>query len=282
MFTETFHFNSGDVPVFTCHECLEEHVAHSEMTHLHDDIEIVSVLKGNINCQTGDEHFNLQKGDICFINRHQLHSLHETGGESSHRVLIIGCDLLKKTPSVYKKYIKVFLDDMSFSHVRFEGSGSHAAEINKIINEMERLKEAAAPAYELEVLSLIYKLVWHLYQAYSTGSAPKPADTNMLTQEKMTEFVYEHFNEPLTLDDIAGSGSVSRSQCSKLFKHYTEMSPISFLNHHRLEVSRDMLRSTGKSIADIALECGFSDQSYYNRMFKQEYACTPLEYRKSA
>ena len=282
MFTETFHFNNGDVPVFTCHECLDEHIAHSEMTHLHNDIEIVSVLKGNINCQTGDEHFNLKKGDICFINRNQLHSLHETGGESSHRVLIIGSELLKKTPSVYEKYIKVFLDDLSFSHVRFEGCESHAAEINKIINEMEQLKDEAAPAYELEVLSLIYRLIWHLYQAYTSGPASRPVDKNMLIQEQMTEFIYEHFSEPITLDDIANSGKISRSQCSKLFRHFTEMSPINFLNHHRLELSRDMLRSTNKSISEIAFECGFSDQSYYNRMFKQAYACTPLEYRKGA
>ena len=281
MFAETFHFNTGEIPVFTCRECLEEHKTHSEMTHLHKDIEIVSVLKGTISCQTGDENFDLKKGDICFINRNQIHSLHENGTESSHRVLIIGHDLLKKIPSVYNKYIKVFLEDMSFSHVRFEGMDSHAAEINKYINDMEKLKKKAEPGYELEMLSMIYKILWHLYTAYAHGSAPKAPDNNLLIQEHMMEFIYEHFDEPLTLDEIAASGNISRSQCSKLFKQYSGMSPITFLNHHRLEVSRDMLRSTDESIANIALACGFSDQSYFNRLFLREYACTPLEYRKS-
>lgn len=281
MFAETFHFNTGEIPVFTCRECLEKHNTHSEMTHLHKDIEIVSVLKGNINCQTGDQHFNLKKGDICFINRNQLHSLHVNGRETSHRVLIIGHELLKKIPTVYNKYIKVFLEDMSFSHVRFEGMDSHAAEINKYISDMEELKKKAEPGYELEMLSMIYKILWHLYNAYIQGSSPKAPDSNLLIQEQMMEFVYEHFDEALTLDDIAASGNISRSQCSKLFKQYSGMSPISFLNHHRLEVSRDMLRSTDEPIANIALACGFSDQSYFNRLFLREYACTPLEYRKS-
>ncbi len=282
MFAETFHFNSGDLPVFTCRECLQEHQAHSEMAHLHKDIEIISVLKGNIDCRTGDERFNLKKGDICFINKDQLHGLYQTGDESSHRILIIGNELLKKIPSLYKKYIKVFLEDMSFSHVRFEGKDSHADEINKNINAMEKIKKKALPGYELEMLSLIYKILWHLYNAYIQGPEAGPPDNNLIILEKMTEYVYEHFDEPLTLDIIADSGNISRSQCSKLFKQYTDMSPISFLNHHRLEVSRDMLRSTDESIANIAFACGFSDQSYFNRLFLREYACTPLEYRRSA
>ena len=146
---------------------------------------------------------------------------------------------------------------------------------------MEKLKKKAEPGYELEMLSMIYKILWHLYTAYAHGSAPKAPDNNLLIQEQMMEFIYEHFDEPLTLDEIAASGNISRSQCSKLFKQYSGMSPITFLNHHRLEVSRDMLRSTDESIANIALACGFSDQSYFNRLFLREYACTPLEYRKS-
>ena len=282
MFAETFHFNTGDLPVFTCHECLEEHQAHSEMSHLHEDIEIVSVLKGNIDCKTGEERFNLKKGDICFINKHHLHALYQTGEDSSHRILIIGSELLKKIPSVYNKYIKVFLEDSGFSHVRFTGRDSHAAEINNYINVMEELKKNEEPGYELEMLSIIYKILWHLYNAYVSGSATRPPDNNLLIQEQMMEFIYEHFDEPLTLDEIAEAGNISRSQCSKLFKKYSGMSPISFLNHHRLELSRDMLRSTDNSIADISLSCGFSDQSYYNRLFRKEYGCTPLEYRKSA
>ena len=281
MFKDTIHYNTGTLPVFTCHECLDKHKTHSEMSHMHKDIEIVSVLKGSIRCQTEDTPFELKKGDICFINHDHLHALYPTDKNSSHRILIIGADLLKNVPAVYEKYIKVFLEDKNFSHVRFEGNNSHAHEIDKYITELETLKKDAEDGYELEMLSILYKIMWHLYNAYVSGPAPAPVDENQLIQQEMAEFVYEHFNEPITLDDIAASGHISRSQCSKLFKHYTNMSPISFLNHHRLEVSCDMLRTTNESIARIALDCGFSDQSYFNRMFRLQYGCTPLEYRKS-
>jgi len=281
MFIDTIHYNTGDLPVFTCRECLDEHKTHSEMSHLHKDIEIVSVLKGSIRCQTDDAPFELKKGDICFINHDCLHALYPTDENSSHRVLIIGSRLLKNVPAVYEKYIKLFLDDKNFSHVRFEGNNSHAAEINNYISEIEELKKKGEDGYELEMLSILYRILWHLYNAYVSGPSLAPMDANQLIQLDMAEFIYEHFDEPITLDDIAASGHISRSQCSKLFKHYTNMSPISFLNHHRLEISRDMLRTTNENISKIAQDCGFSDQSYFNRLFLRQYGCTPLEYRKS-
>lgn len=280
MFIDTIHYNTGELPVFTCRECLGEHKAHSEMSHMHKDIEIISVLKGSIRCQTEDYPFDLKKGDICFINHDRLHALYPTDENSSHRILIIGADILKNMSAVYEKYIRIFLEDKSFSHLRFEGNESHAAEINNYISEIEDIKKRSEDGYELEMLSILYKIMWHLYTAYVSGPGPAPVEENQLIQQKMAEYIYEHFSEPVTLDDIAAAGNISRSQCSKLFKQYTNMTPINFLNMHRLEISRDMLRTTNESIARIAMDCGFTDQSYYNRLFKRQYGCTPLEYRK--
>ena len=280
MFIDTIHYNTRELPVFTCRECLGEHKTHSEMSHMHKDIEIISVLKGSIRCQTEDSPFDLKKGDICFINHDRLHALYPTDENSSHRILIIGADLLKNIPAVYERYIRIFLEDKGFSHLRFEGSDSHAAEINNYISEIEEIKKRDEDGSELEMLSILYKIMWHLYKAYVSGPAPAPVEENQFIQQKMAEYIYEHFSEPITLDDIAAAGHISRSQCSKLFKQYTNLTPVNFLNMHRLEISRDMLRTTNESIAKIALDCGFTDQSYYNRLFKRQYGCTPLEYRK--
>ena len=96
----------------------------------------------------------------------------------------------------------------------------------------------------------------------------------------MAEYIHNHYDEAISLDDIALAGNVSRSQASKLFNQYAKLSPISYLNTYRLELSRDLLRNSDDAISVIALKCGFSEQSYYNRLFLREYGCTPLEYRK--
>lgn len=98
----------------------------------------------------------------------------------------------------------------------------------------------------------------------------------------MVSYLYQHYSEKITLDDIAASGHVSRSKCCRIFKHYLQQSPIDFLNAYRLKVSCSLLASTDKSITEIALACGFNHLSYFSKYFAENYGCTPREYRKQA
>lgn len=279
---ESIQYEPGRLPVYTCRECLHTHQVHSEIAHVHKDIELISVLKGSVQCQTGGSVFELHTGDVCFINRGQLHALYEKPSQvDSHRVLVIGTALLTQIPGIYEKYIQGFLEDIRFSHVRFEGKDSPAAQISAAMDRIDALQEEKSDGYELEILSQLYGIISYLYQAYTQGPSLPVPDGNALIQQKMTEYIYGHYNEVLSLDDIAAAGHVSRSQCSRLFKQYTRLTPIQFLNKHRLEMSCEKLRRTSASVAEIAMACGIGDQSYFNRLFHRAYGVTPLEYRKT-
>lgn len=279
---DTIIFKNESLPIYARVENIALRTTHSEISHLHNNMEIIVVNSGKILCSTAGDEFELHTGDVCFINMKQLHSIYTDDGEKcSHRVLSVGISLLMQNPLIYEKYIKPMLDDASFSHIRFGGSTCPAAEIAELIAQIEELQNTTPCGYELELIALIHLLFHQLYLAYVNEPEKLPIDNNALTQKKMTEYIYEHFSEEIVLDDIAKEGNVSRSQCSKLFKKYTKLSPISFLNKHRLEISLKLLRSTGNSVADIAHSCGFFDQSYFNRLFLREYGCTPLVYRKS-
>jgi len=278
---DSFHFDNEMLPVFLQREHITEHVMHSEMAHWHDHIELIVIDRGAVSCNAGGSTFQLYKGDVCFINRRQLHRLDPADGEDCHHtVMIIGTGLLSQNPLLYEKYVRPILEDGQFSHIRFEGSGSPAARISELVGHARALDSEKAPGYELDLIATVHLILHQIYLSYI--AAPKAAvrDINAEIQQEMAEYIYAHFSENISLDDIAAAGSVSRSQCAKLFKQYTSLSPVSFLNKHRLELSREMLRSTSESIAAIALDCGFSDQSYYNRLFVREYGITPLAYRK--
>lgn len=279
---DTIIFENETLPVYVGAENIVLHETHSEMSHLHNNMEIIVVNNGTIICTAGAEKFELHAGDVCFINMKQLHSICTNDGiECRHRVISVGTSLLMQNPVIYEKYIKPMLEDSSFSHILFDGNTCPAAEIASLISQIEELQLNMPCGYELQLIALIHLLFYQLYLAYTDEPKKAPLDNNAFTVQKMIEYVYKHFNEELSLDDVAASGNVSRSQCSKLFKKYTKLSPMIFLNKHRLEVSLKLLRSTAKSIAEIALFCGFFDQSYFNRLFLREYGCTPLTYRKS-
>ncbi len=251
------------------------------MSHLHEHIEIIVIDKGTVRCKAAGVEFLLYKGDVCFINRRQLHQLEPGKGEDcSHTVMIIGAGLLSQNPLVYEKFIRPILEDERFSHIRFEGSGSPAARISELVEKAAAINAEESPGYELDLIATVHLILRQIYLAYITAPKTNPINVNAQIQRQMAEYIYENYTRVLSLNDIAVSGRVSRSQCYKLFKQYTGLSPISFLNKHRLELSREMLRSTSDTISFIALSCGFSDQSYYNRLFVREYGVTPMAYRK--
>ena len=279
---DTIIFENEHLPVHVGLENIALRQMHSEIPHLHNNIEIIVVNNGTITCSAGGSEFELHARDVCFINLKQLHSLYTNDGEEcNHLVLNVGISLLMQHPLIYEKYIKPMLEDTSFSHILFNGDSGPASEIASLISDIGELLHSASCGYELKLIALVHLLFYQLYLAYTNEPSKIPMDNNAFTGQKMIEYIYRHFNEELTLDDIANAGSVSRSQCAKLFKKYTGLSPMSFLNKHRLEISLKLLRGTAKSVAEIASFCGFFDQSYFNRMFLREYGCTPLTYRKS-
>ena len=59
------------------------------------------------------------------------------------------------------------------------------------------------------------------------------------------------------------------------------MTPVEYLINYRIEVASNMLLETTDSVTDIAMAVGFSESSYFARMFKSKMGMSPLKYRKT-
>lgn len=267
--------------IFFEKESVNERNVHDNLTHWHKGIELIYVSKGSMFCQTNLDRFKLQKGDICFINRNQVHSLSCDGKvQCEHDTLILNMDLFNIDIDLYEKYILPIIEDDTFSHIRFTGTDSNAAKISKSMKEIESLKDNKPLAYELGIISKAYEIMKNLYEVHSTGQYLKTkSDYDRILLQKMIEYIYENYSGQISLDDIAGAANISLSKANQIFKEFTSYSPIAFLNNYRLEKSAELLRNTNDTIAQISLDCGFSGQSYFNKVFIKEYGSTPLKYR---
>lgn len=96
---------------------------------------------------------------------------------------------------------------------------------------------------------------------------------------KVMEYVRRNFSRKISLDDIAGEVYLSRSYLSSLFKEETGQSLFAYINHVRIEKSKQMLLDDTASLADVANLCGFEDQSYFTKVFKKAVGISPKKYR---
>lgn len=98
--------------------------------------------------------------------------------------------------------------------------------------------------------------------------------------EGVLAYVLANFAERLRMDDLARQVHLSVSQFDRRFKHLFRMTPLQYVLRVRIHAASQALLQTGKSIAAIADESGFYDQSSFTKQFARHTGLTPRNYRR--
>ena len=96
----------------------------------------------------------------------------------------------------------------------------------------------------------------------------------------MLAFIHNHYKDKITVAQIADAIGVSEREAMRSFRKSLHQSPIEYLISYRLNEAKKMLRDSELSITEICYQCGFSDSSYFGKVFRKAYGVTPREYRK--
>jgi AraC-like DNA-binding protein len=98
---------------------------------------------------------------------------------------------------------------------------------------------------------------------------------------RIVDYVRKHYREKLSIADLAEVGGISVSSQERLFKKTFGLTPLMYLRRTRLNAACQLLRSSKVGLSDVAVQCGFNDQTSMTRAFRQELKITPLKYRRS-
>ena len=90
--------------------------------------------------------------------------------------------------------------------------------------------------------------------------------------------IEEHYDECITLDDLARSAGMNAKYFCRYFHEMTHRTPIDYVNYYRIEQACFKLATSNDSIADIGMSCGFNDVSYFIKTFKKYKGVTPRKY----
>lgn len=107
--------------------------------------------------------------------------------------------------------------------------------------------------------------------------APGPHDNKM---KKALRYIDAHLSDDLRLEDVASHVYLSPYYFSKLFKKYHGIGFNAWVNQQRMASARELLCHSDWSIASIARNLGFSQTSYFCKVFRQTYQVTPQVYRQ--
>ena len=111
--------------------------------------------------------------------------------------------------------------------------------------------------------------------------------TNMLITKKMSfadtlqRYIEANIDKPLTIKDICENIGISKSALYANIHNYYGCTVSEYINQKRCNKACDLLKNTDYSVEMIAQMTGFSDASYFSKIFKKLIGMPPLKYRKS-
>jgi len=140
------------------------------------------------------------------------------------------------------------------------------------------LEEYDQPLDAFEYEDALYTLVRALDDI--TGAAKPINLSNYTAAEMARQYIHESLEEGICLENLEQVTGHDRWELSRDFKVLFGTSPYRYLIMRRLDKARAMLM-VGDGLADIAVACGFSDQSHFNRHFKKAFGMTPLKWTRA-
>ena len=128
--------------------------------------------------------------------------------------------------------------------------------------------------------ALVLRLLAFLLTRSSKGKPSLLDDSQVQKIKNALVYIHKHYADNITVQDLADEVGYSVFYFCKLFKKITHLSPMQYVVRYRIEKARVRLLTTDEPVEIIMEKTGFHHYSYFWRVFKRVYGCSPWEYRR--
>jgi AraC-like DNA-binding protein len=199
------------------------------------------------------------------------------GGEETHLVCgYLACDAALIRP------VLAGLPCIVRVHLRNDRAGEWLE--NSIVHAVERAA-SNVPGSDVILARLAEVLFAEALQRYvaqlpreRTGWLAGAADA---TVGRSLAALHRRPAHPWTLDELASDAGISRSALTERFARYLGQSPMAYLTDWLLELGAEALRTTSRSVLQVAADVGYESEAAFNRAFKRRFGKPPAQYRRA-
>jgi DNA-binding response OmpR family regulator len=144
-------------------------------------------------------------------------------------------------------------------------------------HDMTRLQEGVAVVLGKGLFSI--EEVLTQVEAALSHSKRLGGQTSHTVRQAMA-FIHEHYDEPISRTDMARHVSITERYLTHCFRQEMNITPMAYINRYRVKRAKMLLEQGNMNITEVALAVGFSDGSYFNRVFRKEVGLTPGAYQR--
>ena len=244
--------------------------------HTHDYWEMFIILHGEMNHTINGDPYRVGCGDACVIRPDDSHKLCYFDNAKRGCVLLnflVKSEYMKKVCEVYSS--NLFQELLNSGRpLCFEMES--VVGIQKKISDLQILSDASIEKVVLDTKILFNKVFNEFITNLMSTSNNYPDWLNeFLFSLRLSQFNYRNINEPIS------KTGYSYSRFAVLFKKYVGIPLVEYINRLKMNEAKELLLNTDLTTLDIASKLSFSSLSYFNRIYKKTFGCTPSETRKN-
>lgn len=277
-------FRDGE-PIYL-NRAVEQQVRH---VHAHNYIEIAYVASGRgIHIFDGRQ-YEVSRGDLFVINYDVSHEFRSLPGEAN--LVVYNC--IFRPEFIDRSLIhsrcfsdighiflfhSLFRDGTAGNDIRVVGGDD--PEIGEIYEKMFREYHVRGYGY-LELLrACLVEMLVRIFRLCRQREPAVSAARDRAMFDDAIRFMKEHYRQEIKVEELAAMTFLSRNYFCTCFKECTGVTVLEYIQGLRIEQACRLLRGSDRKVIDIALDVGYSDIKFFNRLFKKITGKTPSEYRQ--
>ena len=248
--------------------------------HWHSHYELIRFLRGSFHMTLNGTVKTYHAGDVIFITDGVLHGGTPENHNCIYECIVFDLRVLLKDNHACGKAINDIINHKILIQTLLSENSPH---IPPVMDSLCAALSSKKNGYEFMTLGFLYQLFGtileeHLYEE-STNDL---ADAGRLNSIKNAlAYISENYYNNIDLDSLAKIAGMNPKYFCRYFRSITERTPIDYLNYYRIECACEMLSTQDISIKEVAISCGFNDESYFIKTFHKYKGITPKKFMKT-
>ncbi|GMA61076.1 AraC family transcriptional regulator [Alicyclobacillus fastidiosus] len=250
--------------------------------HWHDHLEWVVILRGASRFQVDGDFVDMQKGELMFVNSKQVHSATPLTDDTEMIAVVFNDVLLRNAglDCTDNRYFGSLLSNRlqlpNFIKMDEPLCPDIRHSLLAIIDEFEHHRTG----FELFIKSEFYRLFGVIFRNYPPAGEARRQSHETTQFTSLLTFLREHFAETIQLREAARMVNMSPNYFCHIFKKLTGKTLVEYLHILRVMKAEQLLLETDLPITTIACEVGFSNVTYFGRIFKKYKNRMPSDLRR--
>ena len=252
--------------------------------HWHRTVELFYMKSGTLEYTTPKGKWTFPAGSGCMVNANVLHSTRfRPSGDSNIQLLHMFDPVIlagEHGSRMETKYILPLTTAPEVEVIPLYPEDPAQAEILEAMKAAFSLEETDW-GYEFQIRNALTEIWMKLFElarpAMGQNGKGRESDDTIKT---LMIYIQEHYPEPISVAQLARIAHISKRACFRLFRDTLHMTPVEYIRSCRLQKACRMLLRTQEPVTRIAYCCGLGSSSYFSKTFREEFGCSPMEYRR--